>query len=87
VWYLFDLGWKISFEQVQIQSITLVSSTLLIREHEYSEDFNIVIFVCIYTLLFYAINMDDVSLFTNSSFSFLAISNLYFIDVLYQFEW
>jgi len=88
----FDSGWKISFEQVQIWSMTmtLVSSTLQIRRHEYSGDINIVIlviFVGIGTLPFYAINMDVVSLFTYSSFLFLANLDLYCIDVLYQFEW
>ncbi|AES74272.1 transmembrane protein, putative [Medicago truncatula] len=38
------------------------------------------------TLPFYAINMDDGSLFTDSSFLFLANLDLYCIDVLYQFE-
>ncbi|RHN62461.1 hypothetical protein MtrunA17_Chr4g0047671 [Medicago truncatula] len=52
--------------------MTLTSSTLQIRRHVYSRDFNIVIFVNLCTLLFYAINMDDVSLFINSSFLFLA---------------
>jgi hypothetical protein len=37
-------------------------------------------------LPFYAINMDVVSLFTYSSFLFLANLDLYCIDVLYQFE-
>jgi len=88
---LFDSGWKISFEQVQIRSMTmtLASSTLQIRRHEYSGDINIVIlviFVGICTLPFYAINMDVVSLFTDSSFLFLANLDLYYIDVLYQFE-
>ena len=92
VWCLFDSGWKTSFEQVQIRSMTmtLASSTLQIRRHEYSGDINIVIlviFVGIDTFPFYAINMDVVSLFTDSSFLFLAILNLYCIDVLYQFEW
>jgi len=70
-------------------TMTLASSTLQIRRHEYFGDFNIVIlviFVGIGTLLFYAINMDYVSLFTDSSFLFLANLDLYFIDVLYQFE-
>jgi len=61
---------------------------LQIRRHEYFGDMNIVIlliFVGICTLPFYAINMDVVSLFTDSSFLFLA--NLYCIDVLHQFEW
>ena len=89
---LFDSGWKINFEQVQIRSMTmtLASSTLQIRRHEYSGDLNIVIliiFVGIDTLPFYAINMDVVSLFTNSSFLFLANLDLYCIDVLYQVEW
>jgi len=87
---LFDSGWKISFEQVQIRSktMTLASSTLQIRRHEYSGDMNIVIlviFVGIITLPFYAINMDVVTLFTDSSLLFLANLNLYCI--LYQFEW
>jgi len=50
---------------------------------------NIVILVVVLgigTLPFYAINMDDVSLFTDSSFLFLANLDLYCIDVLYQFE-
>ena len=89
---LFVSGWKISFEQMQIQSMTmtLVSSKLQIRRHEYSGDMNIVIlviFVGIGTLPFYAINMDVVSLFTDLSFLFLANSDLYCIDVLHQFEW
>jgi len=69
--------------------MTLASSTLQIRRHEYSGDLDIVIlviFVGICTLLFYAINMDVVSLFTDSSFLFLANLDLYCIDVFYQFE-
>jgi hypothetical protein len=89
---LFDSGWKINFEQVQIWSMTrtLASSTLQIQRHEYSGDMNIVIlvlFVGICILPFYAINMDVVSLFIDSSFLFLANLDLYCIDVLYQFEW
>jgi len=56
-----------------------------IRRHGYFGDLNIVICVGICTLPFYAINMNVVSLFTDSSFLFLA--NLHYIDVLYQFEW
>jgi len=66
--------------------MTLASSTLQIRRHEYSRDLNIVAFVGIGTLSFYAINMNDVSLFADSSFSFLATLEMYCIDVLYQFE-
>ena len=83
--YLIVSDCQISFDLVQIQSITLASSTLQIRRHDYSGDLNIVICVGICTLSFYAINMDVVSLFTNSSSLFLA--NLHYIDVLYQFEW
>ncbi|AES58716.1 transmembrane protein, putative [Medicago truncatula] len=57
--------------------------------HEYSLELNIVIlviFVGIGTLSFYAINMDVVSLLTDSSFSFLVNLNLYYIDILYRFE-
>jgi len=35
---------------------------------------------------FYAIIMDVVSMFTDSSFLFLATLNLYCIDVLYKLE-
>jgi len=70
-------------------TMTLAASTLQIRSHECSGDFNIVIlviFVGIGILPFYAINMDVVSLFTISSFLFLANLDLYCIDVLHQFE-
>jgi len=57
------------------------TSTLQIRMHEYSDDFNfIILFVDI--MLLYVINLDHVSLFRDSSFMVLAILN----DVLYQFE-
>jgi len=63
--------------------MTLASSTLQIWRHKYSKDLNIVVFVGIYTLSFYAINMDVVSLFADSAFSFLVTLNMYYIDVLY----
>jgi len=50
----------------------------------YSGDLNIIICVDFCILLFYAINMDDVSLFADSAVLFLA--NLYCVDILYQFE-
>jgi len=65
-------------------TMTLASSTLQIWRHGYSEDFNIVIlviFVGIGTLPFYAINVDAVNLFTDSSFLFLVNLNLYYIDL------
>jgi len=67
-------------------TMTLASSTLQIRRHEYFGDMNIIIFVGICTLPFYANNMDAVSLFTNSFVLFLVNLDLYCIDVLYQFE-
>jgi hypothetical protein len=83
----FVSGWRSRSDQVQIQSMsTLVSSTLQIRRHEYFGHFNIVIFVCICNLSFYAININVVSVFACSSFLFLAIINLYCIDVLF-FIW
>jgi hypothetical protein len=75
---------QISFDPVQIQSMTLALSTLQIRKHGYSGDLNIVICVGFCTLPFYCIDMDVVILFTDSSFLFLA--NLHYIDVLFQFE-
>ena len=81
---LFNSDCQISFDPVQIQPMTLTSSTLQIQKHDYSGDFNIVIFVGLCTLPFYAINMDVVSLFTYSSLLFLA--NLYCINAFYQFE-
>jgi len=68
-------------------TMTLESSTLHIWRHEYSGDFNIVIlviFVGICTLPFYAINMDAVSLFIDSSFLFLANLDLYCIVSMYS---
>ncbi|KEH38072.1 transmembrane protein, putative [Medicago truncatula] len=47
--------------------MTLASSTLQIRRQEDSEDLNIVIFVGIGTLPFYAINTDDTRLRLTSS--------------------
>ena len=82
--YLFDSNCQISFDPVHIKSMTLESSTLQIRRHEYSGDLIIVICVGFSILPFYAINMDVVCLFTHSSFLFLA--NFHCINVLYQFE-
>ncbi|AET05340.1 transmembrane protein, putative [Medicago truncatula] len=67
----------------------ILASSMHIRRHEDSGDLNtiiLVIFIGIGTLPFYAINMDVVSLFTDSSFLFLVNLNLYCIDLLYQFE-
>jgi len=61
-----------------------MSPTLQIQRHEYSEDLNIVICVDFCTFRFYAIDMDVVSLYADSSFLFL--ENLHCIDALYQFE-
>jgi hypothetical protein len=84
---LFDSCWTVSFEQVHIQSITLASSTLQTRKREYSRDLNIVIFVGLGTMSFYAININVVILFAYSFFLFLATLNLYCIDVISRFEW
>jgi len=67
-------------------TMTLTSSTLQIRRHEYFGNLNIVIlviFVGICILPFYAINMNVVSLLKNSSFLFLVNLDLYCIDVFY----
>jgi len=81
---LFNFYWKIDINQLQIQSM-IWASKLQIRKHGYFGDLDfIILFVGI--LLLYAINLSVVSLFTDSSFTFLAM----FISdcgVLYQFEW
>jgi len=53
----FDSGWKITFNQVHIQSMAFASSMLQILKHWYSWDLNTIILVGIYTMLFCAINM------------------------------
>ena len=51
--------------------------TLQIRKHEYFNDLEfIILFVSI--LLLYAINLSAVSLFADSSFTFLAMLNMLF---------
>jgi len=82
--YLFGSDCQMSFDSVQIKSMTLESSTLQIRRHRYSGDLNIVICVGFSTFPFYAMNMDVVSQFTDSSILFLA--NFHYISILYQFE-
>jgi len=73
-----------SINQLQIQSM-IWTSTLQIRKHGYSGDLDLIIlFVGILPL--YAINLDVVSLFAVSSFTFLAILMMllylmYFIDL------
>ena len=62
--------------------MTMASSTLQIRRHEYYGDLNIDIFVDIDTLSFYAITMYVVSLFKSPALLFLATLNLYCIDPL-----
>ena len=47
------------------------------------KDLNIIIFIGIFILRFYVINMDDMSLFANLSFLFLSTLNLYCIHILY----
>jgi len=64
--------WKIALvNQLHIQSM-IWTSTLQIWKHGYSGDFDLIIlFIGILSL--YAINLDVVSLFAVSSFTFLAI--------------
>jgi hypothetical protein len=79
---LFGSSWQIRFDSVHIQqSMTLASSTLQTRRHGYSEHFKFVIFVGFVTIVdslpLYAINVDAVSLFTDSSFSVFSDLELY----------
>jgi len=63
--------WKINFSQSITKSIN-GTSTLQIQKHGYSGDLDLIIlFVGI--LLWYAINLDVVSMFVVSSFTFLEI--------------
>jgi len=80
--YLFDTDFLTTFDTMHIQSMTLTSSSLQIQKHENFGDLNIVICVAFCNLLYYAINMDGVNLFTYISF----LANLHCIDVIYQFE-
>jgi hypothetical protein len=69
----FVSGWRINFDLVQIQLMSiLMSSMLQIQRHGYSEHFNMVIFIGLCNLPFHAINMDTVSLFADLCFLFLA---------------
>jgi hypothetical protein len=63
----FDFSRKIIFGQLQIQSM-ICASTLQIRKHGYSGDFNFIISFVVGILPLYAINSDAVSLFADSSF-------------------
>ena len=68
---LFNSYWMIDINQLQIQSMIWVS-TLQIRKYGYFGGlYLIILFVGILPL--YAINLGVVSLFTNSSFTFLAM--------------
>jgi hypothetical protein len=83
----FDSYWKIGSRQLQIQSM-IWTSTLQIRRHGYFGDFNFIILFVVGILPLYAINLDAVSLFADSSFMFLAnVEYVIVFDVIYQFEW
>jgi len=58
------------------------TSMLQIRKHEYFGDLDFII-LSVGILSLYAINLDAVSLFAESSFTFLA---MFIYDVLYRFE-
>jgi hypothetical protein len=72
----FDSSRKIIFGQLQIQSM-IWASTLQIRKHGYSGDFNFIILFVVGIMPLYAINSDAVSLFADSSFTFLAKLNMW----------
>ena len=83
---LFASGWKLwaSVDPINDNDFGVVNvadpKTWVFRRHEY----NRISHICRHK--YFVINMDAVSLFTNSSFLFLANLNLYYIDVLYQIE-
>jgi len=73
--------WKISISQLQIQPM-IWASTLKIWKHVNFVDLGfIILFIGI--LLFYVINLDAVSLFADSPFTFLA---MFVSDVIYWFN-
>jgi len=82
--YLFVSDCQISFASVHIQIMILVSTMLQIQRHDYSRDFSTVICVGLCTLPFYAINIDAVSLFTDSPFFCfyrICIASMYSINL------
>jgi Ca2+/Na+ antiporter len=62
------------------------ASTLQIQKHEHFDDFNFTILSVVILPLF-VINLDDVSLFADSSFLFLAMLNLYLHLMYYIDDW
>jgi len=83
-WCLFNSYWKIDINRLQIQSM-IWASMLHIRKHGYFSGLDFII-LFVGTLPLYAINLSVVSLFIDSSFTFLAM----FVSdcgVLYQFKW
>jgi hypothetical protein len=65
----------------------ICASTLQIRKHGHSGDFKFFILLVVGILPLYAINLDAVSLFADSSFMFLAnVEYVIVFDVIYQFE-
>jgi len=71
----------------QLQSVTYSINDLSVHvNHEYSGDLDfIILFVGVKSL--YTINLDDVSLFANSPFTFFSDVDLVIVsDVLYQFD-
>jgi len=71
----------IYIRQLQIQTM-IWASTLQIRKHGYFGDLDFII-LFVGNLPMYAINLGDVSLFVDSSFTFLA---MFVSDVLYRFK-
>jgi hypothetical protein len=65
----------------------ICASTLQIQKHGRSGDFKIFILFVVGILPLYAINLDVVSLFADSSFMFLAnVEYVIVFEVIYQFE-
>jgi len=85
LWCSFSSCWKIDISQLQVQSV-IWASTLQIRKHENFGDLDfILLFVGILSL--YAINLDVVSLFADSSFTFLAMFVSYVMYSINLDEW
>jgi hypothetical protein len=85
--YLFQVEKSSSIYCRSNQLFWCHQQTLQIQRHGYFRHFYILKYVDLYNLSFHAINMNITSLFSDSSFLFLTILNMYFIVVLYQFKW
>lgn len=78
-WCLFDSYWKINFNQLQLQSRTLMSM-LQTQRHEYLSHFDFII-SSVGILPLYVINLIVVTLFANFWFAFIVMFNMWLCSI------